>query len=262
MVNVNEEFEDKMKEETYLREELQKKIVDLTELANDYQTLVKINKEFEMKIEAGLGAEERKELEDIVSNLQFENKALTSDMKGNEEVVAKLENDVMNLVQAMEETRNENAKLKENKANFENFKVEHDRFLEEYEKMERELNKLKFANKELDEELNDLYAKEDGTREEARKVNDDMQKLENEIVTKDEKLKNVEHELINVTKKLTMIQMDLEKERNQVSISVVSNNILHISLCIPYMQTLSSFILFAREKIWHIGFNFKTILYI
>ena len=218
-----------MKEESYLREELQKKIVDLTELANDYQTLVKINKEFEMKIEAGLGAEERKELEDIVSNLQFENKALASDMKSNEEVVAKLENDVMNLVQAMEETRNENTKLKENKASFENFKAEHDRFLDEYEKMERDLNELKFTNRELDEELNNLYAKEDGTHKESRKVHEDMQKLGSEIVAKDEKLKNVEHELINVTKRLTMLQMDLEKERNQVSISFVSNNILPIS---------------------------------
>ena len=210
-------MEDKRKEESDLREELHKKIVDLSELANDYQTLVKINKEFEMKLDAGLSAEERNELEEIISNLQFENKALTSDMKHNEEIVANLEDKVVGLVKALEETKSENGKLRETKERFENFKTDHDRFLNEYEDMERELNDLKFVNKELDEELRSLHEKEDGSHQEARKMQEEKQKLGNEIIAKEEKLKNVEQELVRVTKELTMIQMDIEKERNQVS---------------------------------------------
>ena len=223
IVKLNEDLEDKRKEESDLREELHKKIADLSELANDYQTLVKINKEFEMKLDAGISAEERNELEEIISNLQFENKALASDMKHNEEIVAKLENDVVGLVKTLEETKNENGKLRETKERFENFKTEHDRFLNEYEDMERELNNLKFVNKELDEELRSLHEKEDGSHQEAKKIQEEKQKLGNEIIAKDEKLKNVEQELVRVTKELTMMQMDIEKERNQVSISLLNN---------------------------------------
>ena len=230
-VNLNEEFEEKRKEESYLREELQKKVIDLTELANDYQTLVKINKELEMKIEAGLGAEERKELEEIVYNLQFENKALLSDIKSNEEVVAKLENDVQSLATTIKAAKSENIKLRDAKASFESYKVEHEHFMDRYESMERELNEMKFTNKELDEELNNLYQKEDGNREEVRKACEDKQNLENDILTKGEKLKNVENELVSVTKKLTMLQMGIEKERNQVC---PKYNIPYLLTCVLY----------------------------
>ena len=205
-------------EESYLREELRKKLADLTALAKDYQNLVRINKELERKIEAGLGAEERMELEEIVSNLQFENKALASDMKSNDEMIEKLEKDVKNIDKALADARSENAKLKDGKASFDKLVGEHEKVLREYENLGRELNELKFTNRELNEELNCLYQKEDGSHEESKRITEGKQKLENEIKARDEKLKNVENELVNVTKKLTMMQMDLDKERNQVRI--------------------------------------------
>ena len=216
LVKLGETLSDREKEVSYIREELHKKLADLTDLANDFQNLASINKELERKMEAGIGEEEGMALEETLSNLQNENKALKISMKNNREVAAQHEKEIKELQDDLNEALNENTKLTERKVALEGAKEEHERLLREHNSTGKEVSELQFTINELSGEVKVLHEKEDCSREESKRMTENKQRLENELNEKDKKLKNVENELVNVTKQLTMLQMGLEKERNQV----------------------------------------------
>eukprot|EP00794_Sanderia_malayensis_P018306 gene18306-20129_t len=210
------EIKQKGERETFLKEELQKKLHDIEELTADYRKLVRVNKDYEERIEGGLSSEERLQLEAQLVKLEEENKNTRLEV---EEYELKIRELIKGKEHAIKSSEDLIEKLKQRTLSLEKdvstLRAEYKKLSQDYNELSEEMVQLESTNEIMNEELERSSEREKQNKEDVDKMAQGKDMLENEANERAEIARNVENDLIMLSKRVTVLQIELDKERNQ-----------------------------------------------